>query len=234
MFEEKGCMGCGTLSVLGLCCLSSLCLSYCTHDSERITVVDKYIKTEDRGSSKGVFYIVGQKENGEEEVFSNEDSLPYFKFNSADVHQKIKVGQTYKADVNWMRIPFLSMYRNILEAEEISDNDSSYYKEKTQGTDSLESKYAGALLKLINENQSVDVSKLIEAHTTMEAAKDPQNISKIKSIGNKYYKRYMEADSLEAFKEVLKKAIQGEKVAHHQGRCLPVALSARVSQYQRA
>ena len=50
----------------------------------------------------------------ETEVFENTDSWLYFKFNSADYQNKFTVGKTYKVKVAGWRVPFLSMYRNIV------------------------------------------------------------------------------------------------------------------------
>lgn len=52
-----------------------------------------------------------------QETFENVDSLLGWKFNSSDVYGRIAVGQTCTFDVVGFRIPFLSMYRNILTAD---------------------------------------------------------------------------------------------------------------------
>ena len=65
---------------------------------------------------------------------------------------------------------------------------------------------------MINENPNADVAETIKAFTALEAAKDTSNASKIKLIGNKYYNRYMEADTLEDFKQLLIEASSGKKV----------------------
>ena len=49
-------------------------------------------------------------------VFENTDSLPYGKFNSADHFARIEVGKTYNFRVVGFRLPFLSMFKNIIEA----------------------------------------------------------------------------------------------------------------------
>lgn len=52
------------------------------------------------------------------ETLENTDSLPFMKFNSSDVQGSITVGNTYQFRVAGWRIPFFSMYRNILSAQE--------------------------------------------------------------------------------------------------------------------
>jgi hypothetical protein len=57
-------------------------------------------------------YLVWTKEG---EVFEISDSLAYMRFNSSDFYGEIEVGETYNVLVSGWRIPFLSMYRNIIE-----------------------------------------------------------------------------------------------------------------------
>lgn len=52
------------------------------------------------------------------EVFENTDSWTFFKFNSSDVQNKFEPGKTYKIKVVGWRVPFLSMYRNVIEVQE--------------------------------------------------------------------------------------------------------------------
>lgn len=51
------------------------------------------------------------------ETFENTDCLLRGKFNSSDVQGRFKAGQTYTAVVYGYRIPFMSMYRNILRVQ---------------------------------------------------------------------------------------------------------------------
>lgn len=67
-------------------------------DKERIVTSD---------SSYYLVFCVG-------EVFQNSDSMLFFKFNSSDIQGKLERGKTYKIKVIGFRVPFLSMYRNIL------------------------------------------------------------------------------------------------------------------------
>lgn len=208
--ETMSNLGC-SVSAVALILGSSLCLSYCTQDTVDVKIVDKYIKTERSGeTSKGVFYVVGEKKNGEKEVFKNSDSLAFFKFNSSDIQQQIDMGKTYRLDVNWVRMPFFSMYRNIISADLIKSE--TIYSGIQVNPKTLEANYARILLQMINENPNADVAETIKAFTALEAAKDTSNASKIKLIGNKYYNRYMEADTLEDFKQLLIEASSGKKV----------------------
>lgn len=53
----------------------------------------------------------------ENETFENTDSWAFGKFNSSDVHGKIREGMTCDMWVTGYRIPFLSWHRNIITAD---------------------------------------------------------------------------------------------------------------------
>ena len=79
------------------------------------TVISITVKGKDRittGSGEDISskYII----SSDKEVFENTDSWTYFKFNSTDLQNKIEEGKTYKVKVVGWRVPFLSMYRNII------------------------------------------------------------------------------------------------------------------------
>ena len=82
--------------------MSSENIEISVKEKERITV-GKGEKIDSK------FIIYSQKE-----VFENTDSWLYFKFNSADYQNNFEVNKTYKVKVAGWRVPFLSMYRNIV------------------------------------------------------------------------------------------------------------------------
>lgn len=53
----------------------------------------------------------------ENETFENTDSLWFGKFNSSDVHGKIREGMTCNLLVTGFRVPFMSWHRNIVTAD---------------------------------------------------------------------------------------------------------------------
>ena len=53
----------------------------------------------------------------DKEVFENTDSLLSLKWNSSDVYRDVKIGDTCTFKVTGIRVPFMSWYRNILEAQ---------------------------------------------------------------------------------------------------------------------
>jgi len=83
---------------------------YNSQEIVTITVENKDIKAGNKSSK----YLIWTKEN---EVFENVDSFLFGKFNSSDLYGQIEVGKTYKVLVAGFRIPFWSMYRNIIRFE---------------------------------------------------------------------------------------------------------------------
>lgn len=101
------------LIVFGLICFGFICIiqpiAYAYSDTTT-TITTK--KLEHHGGDDK--YLVFT----ENEVFENTDSLMFWKFNSSDIYNEMEEGKTYKVKVAGWRIPFLSMYRNIISAEE--------------------------------------------------------------------------------------------------------------------
>lgn len=83
------------------------------------TVTDKDVKNYDKSSK---YLVFTKTEEGETRVFSVEDSLLRFRWNSSDVYGEIEVGKTYRFTVVGFRIEILSMYENIIDFEEISSD----------------------------------------------------------------------------------------------------------------
>lgn len=83
--------------------------SYATKETVHdVTINDKerIVKAEDS------YYLVFTDKG----VYSNKDSFVQFKFDSSDVQNEMKVGSVCTLTVNMFRVPFLSMYENVLEA----------------------------------------------------------------------------------------------------------------------
>lgn len=59
--------------------------------------------------------------NGKPHTFENTDTWIWFKFNSSDVYAKIQDGQSYNFSIVGFRIPFLSMYPNIISVEKTNN-----------------------------------------------------------------------------------------------------------------
>lgn len=61
----------------------------------------------------------------ENEVFEIEDDVAYWRWDSSDTYNKIKVGETYNCKVCGWRIPMLSTYRNIITADIVPASETS-------------------------------------------------------------------------------------------------------------
>lgn len=86
---------------------------YLSVDHLEIKIKNMEITTSGNNNSTTSKYLVFT----ENEVFENTDSWTFLKFNSSDIQNKFELKKTYKVKVAGWRIPFLSMYRNIIEVE---------------------------------------------------------------------------------------------------------------------
>jgi hypothetical protein len=103
------------LPILGLALLflGGATLNYASTETVQVVVESKERTTTGTGENRRSFWIVFT----EDEVFKNSDNFLFLKFNSSDIQRQLVVGQTCQVKVNWFRVPFLSMYRNILKVE---------------------------------------------------------------------------------------------------------------------
>lgn len=91
---------------------------YISADDVEIKVTNKERITTGRGENIDSKFIIYT----ENEVFENTDSWLFFKFNSSDYQNKIKIGKSYNAKVAGWRIPIFSSYRNIINHKEINND----------------------------------------------------------------------------------------------------------------
>ena len=112
----------GKLIVVLLCVALASAFSVATsfNDTEyTVTVTDKE-RVVDGDSS---YYLVfTENENGEVLVFENEDNVFRGKFDSSNVQGELKIGSTYDIVVVGYRVPFLSMYQNIIEVRSVEND----------------------------------------------------------------------------------------------------------------
>lgn len=105
--------------ILGLGVVSSVAFSFNDTDYT-ITVTDKeriYTGSGDTSSSK--YLVFGEDNNGDSFVFENTDCILRGKWDSSNIQGQLKEGNTYKITVIGYRVPFLSMYQNIIKIEEV-------------------------------------------------------------------------------------------------------------------
>lgn len=87
-------------------------------DKERVVTVDN-----DDGDVSSKYLIFGDNEAGETLVFQNVDDWLRGKYNSSTIQGSLKEGHTYKIIVVGYRVPFLSMYENIISFEELKGSE---------------------------------------------------------------------------------------------------------------
>ena len=87
--------------------------AYGTADSVIITVTKTERVVSGSGDRISTKYLVFT----EAETYKNTDSLWYLKWDSSDIQGKLISGQEYQVKVYGWRIPFMSVYRNIVELE---------------------------------------------------------------------------------------------------------------------
>lgn len=91
---------------------------YGTVDDVAFTV-DKLTTKYNRESGKDTYLVSVTHDNGQTEVFKNEDSLLHGKFDSSDVQLiDLQEGAKYEGSVYGWRIGFFSAYRNIIDVEQ--------------------------------------------------------------------------------------------------------------------
>lgn len=84
------------------------CYSCTVTDEVRITISDKEsVHSSENGTMRYVY-----TENG---TYKCDDSMIDGKWNSADVYGRLKEGHTYEVKTRGIRIPFMSMFPNIVE-----------------------------------------------------------------------------------------------------------------------
>lgn len=114
-------VGCGLIvAVMALFLAVSFvgCLIYrSTADDVTFTVEDKerVCDSSSDGDSECRYLIF--TDNGTYQVT---DSWAFLRFNSSDVYGRLKEGRTYDAEVVGWRLPLLSRYKNIIEADEVA------------------------------------------------------------------------------------------------------------------
>ena len=98
-----------TLSGIGISLYLDLTVNYVNN----VTVLDKERIVETNGENIDSYYLVYT----DKETFKNKDSFIHSKFNSSDFQRELMIDSTYTLKVSGKRIPFLSMYRNIIKFE---------------------------------------------------------------------------------------------------------------------
>ena len=105
-FVEKLVIFLVSMVLLGVV-FSGLLIVKFTQDDISCSIVSKE-RVASENSSKYLIYC-------EDEVLENTDSFWGWKWNSSDFYRDLQEGQEYRLKVYGWRVPFFSMYRNILK-----------------------------------------------------------------------------------------------------------------------
>ena len=89
-------------------------LEYVDEQEIELTVNDKYVK-----GQEGTYFVIDNNDN----AYVIQDLFFKGKFNSTDIYNKLKIGNTYKVKISGIRNRLLSRYRNINEILEEGDKD---------------------------------------------------------------------------------------------------------------
>lgn len=92
-------------------------IEYQNKEVIEITVKDKYVKR----NGESDLYLVATEEG---ETYKIEDLFFKGKFNSTDLYNELDIGKKYKVEATGIRIPFLSMYKNINTVELIEEEEN--------------------------------------------------------------------------------------------------------------
>ena len=99
--------------VIATIVFASITMSF--NDTEYVVTVTEKERIVSDDSSR--YLIFAEDVQGNVIVFENTDSLLRGKFDSSNMQGEIKEGETYVFTVIGYRVPFLSMYQNIIEIE---------------------------------------------------------------------------------------------------------------------
>lgn len=87
-------------------------ITACFNEQTYTTTVTEKERIVQGGDSK--YLIFTEDSNGTVRVFENTDIWHRGKFNSSDLYAEIKIGETYTFTTIGYRIPWMSMYENIV------------------------------------------------------------------------------------------------------------------------
>lgn len=85
---------------------------YATIESE-VVKIDSKERICDGGKEGGCYYLIFTDKG----AYKNSDAFFHFKFDSSEVQAKLKVGETYEITTYGWRVPFFSMYENVVALE---------------------------------------------------------------------------------------------------------------------
>lgn len=98
-----------------------------SHSPGTFTITSKEIYYNSNGSKLLIFT--------DKTTYTVSDSIINWRWDSADVYGKLEIGKTYSATLQGWRIPFLSMFPNIIDPKEISRVENDYAESSDHSTE---------------------------------------------------------------------------------------------------
>ena len=89
---------------------------YQNDETYEVKVTDTITK---RDGDSDTYLIFAEDQEGEIYIFKNADAMFAGKYDSSDLQARLKKGSTYEFETIGFRIPFMSEYKNVLEAKEV-------------------------------------------------------------------------------------------------------------------
>ena len=77
------------------------------------------VESKERVNDKDESYYLIFTDKG---VYKNADNLMFFKFNSSDIYNDLRVGRCYSIKKRFWRFRVLSIYENIMSVKEVDCN----------------------------------------------------------------------------------------------------------------
>ena len=94
---------------------------YVNEKSYTVTITDKERITEKSGDEiKSKYLVFCKEDNGATIVFENTDVVFKGKWNSSDIQGRLEIGKKYRIKTIGYRIPFFSMYENIISVSPVN------------------------------------------------------------------------------------------------------------------
>ena len=94
--------------------------SYSFNDHDVVVTVTDKDRIVDFDTKESKYLIMGKDEEGNPVVYENTDNFIIGKFTSSNFQAGIEIGKTYTFTVVGIRVPYLSMYENIIDYEELN------------------------------------------------------------------------------------------------------------------
>lgn len=101
-----------------------LCLSVSGNFNTHTAVMTVTGKERVNKDDTSYYLVFGKDMDGKTVVYKNTDNILRGKWNSSEMQGELEVGSTYQVNLVGYRVPLLSWYENIIEAEKVEVKES--------------------------------------------------------------------------------------------------------------